>query len=251
MNTKRKRMFNSSSSSKACQVSPSSTGNSVNLGVLEWELMPEPQANADARNFNVRDNANCFYKGYRICRLFECETQTSPIEVHYAVIQFGPQVYERFTEDTSGFATEFKQKFFRDYSDQSDRAVDFNDYPATGATLWDMRKNCAAMNPNRGYRIIFHKKRILHPRIAIDNRTGADVPVDGGRRYFWKIDKWLKIGKRHTFENRSTTRSNTPFMEVFWTNTVFGQDMPSSNPGSVEAARTYRYHTLYFGDAAI
>lgn len=246
-NTKRKRMISSFSVSKAAQQVPTTgIGDFINLGQLYFKLLNEPAPSSDGRDFNVRDNANVFYKGYKMCRLFQTTNLTSPIELHYALVQWEPQVYFRLQQQAGDLTLNIREEFFRAFDNVGDRHQNFTQYPTTGAALWNMRLNCSAMNPNRGYRIIWHKKRVLYPRYPLVDASGANQAVDGGRRWYWKIDRYLKVNKNFTFRTREETVSNTPFMEMWWANTLVGQDMPASDPGSFEVGRTYNSHTLYF-----
>lgn len=251
MSTKRKRMIHTKPSGKAMQ-DLTWTGDPFvgAYGQLYVSLMPNPAAPSDASSFNVREQANVFYKGYKLCRYFENNFVTAPIVVSYAIIQWEDQVYDRILGN-GGTTIEnaVKTNFFRDRSGFADRQAAFFDYNQTGSTPWLMAKNCLSINPNRGFRIITHKKKVLYPRYPrVDvSETGASV-FDGGRPWYWKIDRYLKVNKNLQFATRQIAHPNTPFMEIFWCNTLSPRDHPVLGAGNLNGLVTYKTHQLYFSE---
>ena len=246
MSTKRKRMINSTSVSKA-SFGPQAVGEAAILfGQLVPELVHEPPAAGNALNLNVRDNANVFIKGYKFCRYFKCATTTVPVMVSYALIQWQDQVYERVQDQSS--TQPISEQFFRDLSSQTDRHANFLNYNPVGGNQWSMNMNCANMNPSRGYNIIWHKKKVLYPRVELADVSGAQQAVDGGRHWYWKIERYVKVNKNFTYRTREATRSNTPFMELYWVNTLTPGDLPNEGAGFIDAATTWHQHGCYFSD---
>lgn len=243
----RKRMQPSSkSNSKAHQDTPVIGGENQNfpMGSLQLQRMPEPPPPNDPAAFNARERANVFYKGYKICRYFENTFNTSEhvYEVHHALVQWNNQRLNELLDRAAAESTIENQvtledlvqeRFFRDLSDQQTRATNFGQY--VSGDSWRMKMNCLPMNPDRGYRIIWHKKKTLFPRNVSQS----------SRRYYWKIDKYIKVNKMMTFKDRDAVFSNTPMFEVYWYNQVTPTFFPAE-PQQVNAIRTIVMNKLYF-----
>lgn len=240
---------NAQASGKQTQDLPDSgLGTFIPYGTLRQERVLDAPPSFDG-SFNSRDKAHVYYSGYKLCRIFENITQgddSAAIEVHYALVQFSKQAYAHFLDaanvDNNGSVTDaelrnqFRQNFFRATNNVQTRAGPFNDYGAN--SIWRQDMNCLPMNPANGYKIIFHKKRVLFPR-NLNNSS---------RKYYWKFDKFIPVKKRIEFRNRSDGPSLTPFYEIYWCNTLTPAGLPTNNVNQGGRVRTVKTHKLYFRD---
>lgn len=245
--TRRSRMQSSAlGSGKATENIKQNQVRDVNLRTLDLAFLPNPAPATNPADFNVREKATCYYSGYKICRVFENRGTSfgSIFTVNYAIIQFNRgfiSEYESGNEPTeTATLEEVKKNFFRNNLDKTTRTENFQDASTGGSSLWDMTYDCRPMNPNKNYKIIFRKKFTLYPRAA-----------SGGERQrlnhsFKRIEMYLPVKKRMGFQDRFSNLCNTPFAEIWWTNSRSPADWPGTAQGNNVDVKTFRHHKLYY-----
>lgn len=245
--TRRSRMQSSAEGGgKASESIKNAVARSVFLRVIDGEWLPNARAPIQPNDFNVRDKANVYYSGYKICRVFENRgpEYQDIYTVNYAIIQYNRGIKSGTLPDPENFDTIkpiLKENFFRQNLEVSTRTADFQDAPIAGTALWDMTYDCRPMNPNKNYKIIMRKKFTLYPRAAGGGERGQRL-----NQNFKRLEFWLPIKKKMGFQDRAAELCNTPFAEIWWTNTRSPDDWPTTTPGLNEDVQTYAHHKLYF-----
>lgn len=221
-------------------------GADVQFGLLKNSELVAPDFNSN--NVGATDSLTCDVRGYKICRefyfngFFANTTQLGPVEVHYAIIQWKCPISQASVDAL------LPEKFFRASYYNDKMGEDFglvgspsNAYPLAGDP-WLMKLNCLAMNPNNGYNIITHKKRVIAPII------NGDRPA-GGKGYggnCWKIDMWLPIGKKMELEDKNTARWKYPLYEVYWVNAINSMHHSSDTASQSGLIKTNVHNKVYY-----
>lgn len=232
------------STGKSTQGVLQQTATPVVLKQLFTSQMPDAPPAITAADFNVRERATVKYSGYKICRMFE--NRGGGIGDIYAVNYVMIQWKNNALYDSDGglltlseIRDSIRRDFFRDTETVEVRTKNFTN-SASSAQLWDPVYNCAPMNPNKQYNIIFRKKFTLYPRQATNNN------VQDAHRNFKKFEFYMPIKKMVQFKSRTAAENQTPFMEIFWYNTRSPGDWPASGQNAVTDVQTFAHHTLYY-----
>lgn len=229
---KRARMAPSAPSvCKSVQDVPGTQPVNMTIETLYRDLVIAPSQPSSANEYNVRDKAVVYYKGFHICRMFVNNNASVWLEVHYAIVQWRKDAYDPSNVN-------LKEDFFRDTSavaGGNKRTSDFED--VVGTRLFDFKYSCLKMNPNKKYRIITHKRFILSPRQT----------TSGDRKYARKIDMYLPVKKRMNFATRDAIQPDAPFEEIYWYTARSAVDWDTiANPGGFAQVETYNVNRVYF-----
>lgn len=224
--------------------------NNVNCRTLQGKFLPNAPPQLLGDDFNVREKEHVYYSGYKICRIFENRGVNPNLHiftVNYVIVQLRRGVIgdrDGGVPNVSEIIGDMKENFFRSSLNSSKRTEDFVDAPVAGASgNWDMTYDCNAMNPNKSYSIILRKKFTLYPRCAV-NQTVQDRL----NQNFKRIEFYMPVKKRMTFQNRSIQLPNTPFFELWWTNTRGPEEWSGLGDavGNNTEVKTYSHHMVYF-----
>lgn len=196
---------------------------------------------------NRRERQTFFLKGFRICREFyynrnSSATNSRPIEIHYAIIQWKCPIDN---DDVVAPVNKLAKNFFRYNNGNIDKSRDFG-RPIAGQehlayTLagdpWEMYLNCLKMNRNNGYRVLTHRRKVLNCVTSI---------AEAENRCVWKIDKYYRVNKWMETEDRDSIRYKNPMYEVYWCNYQTPYDFPSDPTAITDYIRTNKFHVHYY-----
>lgn len=229
-------------------------GVNVVLGRLYNLKLPVPPINNNSA-VNSSEGMTMLVRGWKLHRMFYYNkaittgTQLLTWEnvcIHYALIQWEcpieqadinnllPKKFFRWTEVTGLGAGQKSIQFGKDEQSED------NMYP-TQEDPWSFKLNHSSMNPDNGYRVIFHKKKVLRPR------TGT---INGMNNYSWRFNKYLKLNKVMETQDRDDREFKKPVLEVWWANTVTPLSHPTDTTAAshVDSIKTSKLHTCYFKD---
>lgn len=225
----------------------SSAYDDVRLRSLNGDFLPAPQAPQDPADFNVRERANVYYSGFKICRIFENRGTGGDniYTVNYCIVQWNPGEVsdETASPAASTVIGNAKRNFFRNSEATTGNTKNFVDAPISGSTVWDIHYDCAPMNPRKGYKILLRKKFTLYPRYV---ETAGDRNQNRLNQNFKRIEMYIPIKKRLQFQSRNSPQPNAFFFELWWTNTRSPEDWPGTNPGADVFVKTLSQHKVYF-----
>lgn len=214
---------------------PNGPALAVTMGTLNIRDFPWP-AHSNNDGLTIRNRNNIFVKGLKVCRHFQYVYQfdgandIGEIEVHWGILQL------KNDEDNTELSTELLLNFFRDNSGSLTRSRDFQVYTPT--SVWDMGKNCFAINPNNKVRVITHQKKRLCPKSNQAQVLGKNI---------WKIDRYYKLKKRLSFSSTNADLPNQRLFEFYWYNTVTPDEFPS-DPLAVQYIETDVLNTVYYSE---
>lgn len=178
----------------------------------------------------ARDGIHAVFKGVKICEQFNCInfTNQNPIEVHWALVQLKAPLGAN--ETLQSYIT---KDFFRDTRSDTRRTSDFVD--ATVSSPYEFGYSCFPINPTR-LNVISHKRRVLNPP------SGQAYSVHSWK---WKIEKYIKIGKRLVFTDMGDTLGKLPFCTLIWWQETTTNDWPIDPTANPNLNRAYNHITYY------
>jgi len=214
-----------------CQAYQDAVPNVMNLfpmGTLQTDIIGVPLGASELTSVNRRTGIKAVIKGIKICRIFTyINVNIGTIEVNWALVQM-----------KSPNATPTGIRFFRYNNDDNDRSRDFIDYGA--GSLWDMGKNCLAMNPEYEFNILTRRKFMLNP-------TNFSTDLERPLVNIWKIEKYFPIKKRMHWQGNNDFSPANGIYEVYWYNTATTVAFPV-NPIASSYLQTCNTNTVYFRD---
>lgn len=213
----------------------------IYLGQLYYQVIPYPVPPTSSGTAVIRRESNSIYaNGLRICRKFKYTKIASstdysgPLQIHWALIQAKDTVTYANRNSTS---LGIMNRLFTQHSDVDDKTTNFVNTVAA-ADNWRSSRDCLKLNSEYGYKILTHKKFVLHK-----NTTGA---IQAAPDYSIKvIDKYYKIGKRQNFNDNAADVPMSPIMEIFWCQSLHAFDWPTDPTASPVVSST-RYNTLWY-----
>ena len=214
---------------------PTGPATGLNMGVQYITDFPWPFMSTQNNSMLRRETNVIHCKGIRLCRTFQYAqdkggaNDIGDIEVHYAIVQL------KNDEDNTELEAELWKNWFRDNSSGTSMSTDFPTY--TSGSVWNMKLNCQAINPNNKVNVLMHKKKQLHP---------VGFQDAGGTKNYWQIDQYLKIGKNFSFKDNDMGLPSKRLIEVYWYNTVMPRSFPA-NPAAVSYIETDVSNTVYYG----
>lgn len=152
-----------------------------------------------------------YIKGFSFCLQF-INPNPYPIEVHFALCQFGS---DNLT------ATDYTSDFFR-ADNAGESTINFPDY--TGLPNWDQRILCNPLSPENK-RIITHRKWVVGGKV-----TGKTLKESG---YILKHECYLPIKRKMSLENSNDRLPEKPYVWFLWALSLDPDDHDNANQKTV------------------
>lgn len=230
--------------SHAVQQPSTGVADSYLFGQLYLEAFQYPVAGNENEPNTRKNTLRSKIMGLKICRTFSIALQDAPgwqglaskpghdITIHWMLIQRKSDG----TFPTSPNPSAFTPHFFRSFDENSsgdNNAANFVPYTAT--STFDMKMNCAPVNPNREFNIIARKKFRL------------GLPINGTKTQpmHLQFDHYFKLNRIVEFNAAAASQPRHPLYEMIWVNPSSDTYMPT-NPIEFVAVRSRKSHTMYF-----
>lgn len=190
---------------------------SVPNGQLYTKAIPYPDPVGTANTVDARRGNAVYISGVKIDRTFsntDIETDAAlwrgPIVVHWCLMQPKDLGLKLDVDKVS-----LPGRFFRDYSDKLDETANFTSIRTSDPYFWDELKVNGTLNPDNGYKIITHQKKILTSRVP-GNYSQGMPKTQNALPHVWHIKRYYKYCKVADWQEATDVLPQRPLYEVWW-----------------------------------
>lgn len=184
-------------------------------------------ANRSGDRPNERRNNQIWLSGIKYCYVFNTLKQglNAPamnLDVHFACVQLtgSPSVTGQW--GANEILNKIQDQFFRERTsnpaDPDQRTRQFNQ--ALDGSNYDFMKTCGSLASD-DFTVLFHKTFPLYARY---NTT--QIP-EGGKTYRRKFESYMKINKKFSFFNNTSTTGVHPIVFLYWCNPLTRDEWPT------------------------
>lgn len=210
---------------------------------IPWPYVSENAANSTAFDSKKRNQNHINLHGFKIHRQFEYELEDDlspgPLVVNWALIQARTDV------DTTELAQALTNNTFREHSSLKNETYSFEQYGVSSG--WKAEMNYLPMNPDNKFKILTHKRMIMHPRSGNNYTQRAKTKEAWTAPNRWEIKRYYKVGKVVSFANDDDLTPQKGIYEVFWYNTENADRFPA-NPVATSFLCTQRRNITYWSE---